>query len=39
MRVQFDLRPAEYLERERKRHSFNFVRLEIRIAHLPTQIS
>ena len=27
MRVQFDLRPAEYLERERKRHSFNFVRL------------
>ena len=27
MRVQFDLRPAEYLERERKRHSFSFVRL------------
>ena len=27
MKVQFDLRPAEYLERERKRHSFNFVRL------------
>jgi len=27
MRVHFDLRPAEYLERERKRHSFNFVRL------------
>ena len=27
MRVQFDLRPAEYLERERKRRSFNFVRL------------
>ena len=27
MKAQFDLRPAEYLERERKRHSFNFVRL------------
>lgn len=27
MRVRFDLRPAEYLERERKRHSFSFVRL------------
>ena len=27
MKAQFDLRPAEYLERERKRHSFNFVQL------------
>lgn len=27
MKAQFDLRPAEYLERERKRHPFNFVRL------------
>lgn len=27
MRVRFDLRPAEFLERERKRHSFNIVRL------------
>lgn len=27
MRVRFDLRPAEFLERERKRHSFSFVRL------------
>lgn len=27
MRVQFDLRPAEFLERERKRHSFSVVRL------------
>lgn len=27
MKVKFDLRPAEYLERERKRHSFNPLRL------------
>lgn len=27
MKVRFDLRPAEFLERERKRHSFNIVRL------------
>ena len=27
MKVQFDLRPAEYLAIERKRHSFNFTRL------------
>lgn len=27
MKVRFDLRPAEYLERERKRHSFSLVRL------------
>ncbi|MBQ7264142.1 MAG: hypothetical protein IJR14_10555 [Synergistaceae bacterium] len=27
MRTRFDLRPAEYLERERKTHSFNIVRL------------
>ena len=27
MRVQFDLRPAEYLERERKRHSFSIARI------------
>ena len=27
MKVRFDLRPAEFLERERKRHSFSAVRL------------
>ena len=27
MRVRFDLRPAEFVERERKQHSFNLMRL------------